>query len=289
MSPAGPGIQEEIVRIEAGMWAVVRGASSGSGGEGARQRARRGCSLVLASRDETSLQALADELRGASPGAPAAAAGNAHPDRVTCVAGDLSESAGVARLREHTEALGIVPDLLINNAGFGTWGRFHRLDPDREAAMLRLNIETLVALSRLYLPGMLEKRRGSIVQVASTAGFLPLPYMATYAATKAFVISFGESLWEECRGTGVEVMTLCPGSTRTDFQRRAGVPPVGPDFRFASAESVVRAGLRGLERGKRVVVPGLLNRLMVAGQSVLPRRWGLAVAARLLDPERQAG
>jgi short-subunit dehydrogenase len=163
-------------------------------------------------------------------------------------------------------------ELLVNNAGFGTAGRFAELDPGKEEAEIRLNVVALVRLARAALPGMIARGRGAVINVSSMAGFQPAPYNATYAATKAFVTSFTEALHEELRGTGVRVQALCPGFTRTEFQVRAQIDTSSiPSFAWMSAEAVVDAALAGLRRGEVVCVPGLANRAVATLLGQLPR------------------
>ncbi len=257
------------MKIDRGSWAIVTGASGGLGAEFARQLAARGCRLVLTSRDGASMERVAAEL----------------PVETARIALDLSDPDSPAALFRFTEDQGIVPDLLVNNAGFGSHGRFDRLDPESERAMIRVNVEALAALTGLYLPGMVERGRGAVLLVASTAGFFPLPYMATYAATKAFVIAFGQALWKECRARGVLVSTFAPGTTRTRFQERAGLrgSRFGPS---ASAAAAVREALRGIERGRRLVVPGAANRFSASLRGIVPVRAVLDVVGSILDPDQ---
>ncbi|MEN8161961.1 MAG: SDR family NAD(P)-dependent oxidoreductase, partial [Myxococcota bacterium] len=190
---------------------------------------------------------------------------------------DLIEEAELAALAADVAA--DPPDLLINNAGFGTAGAFAELDPEREQEEIQLNVLALVRLTRAALPGMLDRGRGAIVNVSSLAGESPAPFTATYAATKAFVTTFSQSLHEEVRGSGVVVQALLPGFTRTEFQEVAGVDPgVVPGFAWMSPEAVARASLDALEGGDAVCIPGVGNRLLGGLQAVAPR----ALTRRLL-------
>jgi short-subunit dehydrogenase len=175
-------------------------------------------------------------------------------------------------------------ELLVNNAGFGTVGRFAELDPAAEESEIRLNTLALVRLTRAALPGMIERARGGIINVSSMAGFSPSPYMTTYAATKAFVTTFTEGLHEELRGTGVKVQALCPGFTRTEFQEVAGVDETSiPDFAWQEPDEVVKASLAGLARGSVVLVPGAANQATAALASTLPRGLTRRVLGLLME------
>jgi len=245
--------------------AWVTGASTGIGAAFARRLARDRFDLALVARSRPRLAKLAAELE------------KAH--RVACavVPADLTVAADLERVAKAIGAdAGL--ELLVNNAGFGTVGRFAELDPAREEDEIRLNVVALVRLARAALPGLVERRRGSIINVSSMAAFQPAPLNATYGATKAFVNSFTESLHEELRGTGVRVQALCPGFTRTEFQERAGIDVSGlPAFAWMSPEDVVEASLAALRRGEVVCVPGVGNRLLATAIGAMPR----AVVRRL--------
>ena len=216
---------------------------------------KRGHALVLAARRKDRLEALAKEL------------GNAR-----MVAIDLSKQDAAARLMADIEDAGEYVDLLINNAGFGLIGRFAKRDPERLREMIDLNIGTLTDLCRLAAPGMIERGSGGIVNVASTAAFQPGPNMAVYFATKAYVLSFTEALHEELKPHGVRVTALCPGPTRTEFGEVAGFGGSGLFDRVAmESPQVVAAGLRGLDRNRAVVVPGLTNKVGAASTRFAPR------------------
>ena len=235
--------------------ALVTGASAGLGVDFARQLAAKGYRLVLAARRGERLDALAAEL------------GNAR-----AVAIDLGEAGAAGWLMADLAAHGEQVDLLVNNAGFGLAGRFDVLDGARQRAMIDLNCGALVELAHAVLPGMIERKSGAILNVASTAAFQPGPGMAVYFATKAFVLSFSEALHEEVKRHGVTVTALCPGPTATEFGEVAGWgghPLV--DRLTATSPDVVRAGLDGLDKGKAVVVPGLVNKAGAQGHRVLPR------------------
>jgi short-subunit dehydrogenase len=235
--------------------ALITGASAGLGAEFARQLSRRGVRLVLAARRKDRLEALAAEL------------GNAR-----AVEADLSESGSADRLLADIEAAGEHVDLLVNNAGFGLKGRFAELDASRQRQMIDLNIGALTDLCRAVAPGMVERKAGGIINVASTAAFQPGPGMAVYFATKAYVLSFTEALHEELKPHGIKVSALCPGPTRTEFGAVAGFGDKGAFDRYsADAASVVRAGLEGLNSNRAVVVPGLLNKVGAASTRFVPR------------------
>jgi hypothetical protein len=201
------------------------------------------------------------------------------------VAVDLADSAAPAMiLREATERAGEV-DLLVNAAGLGVHGFFAEAPLEKELETIRVNVLALTELTKLFLPGMVERRRGVIVNVASTAAFQPGPLMAVYYATKAYVLSFTEALAEELRGSGVTATALCPGPTLTEFQEKAGFGDV-PLLRgplVLDPATVARVGWEGARRGKRVVVPGLANRILAAGARVSPRRLATKIARKLQE------
>jgi len=235
--------------------ALITGASAGLGVDFARQLAATGSRLVLVARRKDRIEALAAEL------------GNAR-----AVALDLSEAGAAERLMADVAAHGERVELLVNNAGFGLAGRFAELDGRRQRQMIDLNCGALVELAHAVLPGMIERKSGAILNVASTAAFQPGPGMAVYFATKAFVLSFSEALHDEVQRHGVKVSCLCPGPTQTEFRQVSGFDPKGPIGKIsADSASVVRAGLIGLERNKAVVVPGLSNKIIAQVNRILPR------------------
>jgi short-subunit dehydrogenase len=197
---------------------------------------------------------------------------------VTVLPRNLAEPGAAEAVWAEVERRGIAVDVLVNNAGVGLYGGFAGTPPERTRTMLRLNIEALVALTRLALPGMLERRRGRIVNLASTAAFQPGPFMAVYYASKAFVLSFSEALAFELRGTGVTVTAVCPGPTPTGFQREAGLEGRKvPGVVRVPVDGVADVAYRGVMRGRRVVVPGLGNRLLAWGAGLGPRWLATAV------------
>jgi short-subunit dehydrogenase len=234
---------------------LVTGASAGLGVHFARQCRARGDELVLVARRKDRLEALAAEL------------GSTH-----VVAADLAKPDSAERLLAEVAGLGLEVDTLINNAGFGAAGAFVEAPAERLLEMIDLNVRSLTELCRRVLPAMLERRSGSILNVASTAAFQAGPYSAVYYATKAYVLSLSEALHEETKGRGVHVTALCPGPTATEFFEVAG----SPDGRLAKMatdpKAVVAAGLAGLARNKPIVVPGLMNKMTSQAGRILPRK-----------------
>jgi len=251
--------------------ALVTGASSGIGADLAREAARDGNDLVLVARRREPMQALADELK--TVGAA-----------TTIVVADLSKPDGAADVMREIEARGIAIDALLAAAGLGDNGRFDRADPARINAILTVNVVALTELTRLVLPQMVARRRGRVMLVASTAAFQPGPEMAAYYATKSYVLSFGQAISYELRGTGVTVSTLCPGPTETGFVKVANMEGVGlfngPMPIMSSAE-VARLGYQGLKTGRRVVITGVVNRLLAFSTRFSPTFILLAIASYL--------
>jgi len=237
---------------------LITGASSGIGEAFARALAARGHNLLLVARSEDKLMTLCSEL------------GRVRSIHCQHVAMDLSKPESPAKLFEEAETRGLEIDLLINNAGFGSMGDFATLDLARELNMVDLNVRSLVEMTYRFLAPMRERKAGAIINVASTAGFQPVPYMATYAATKAFVLSFSEALWEENRTLGIEVMALCPGVTETGFfeASRMQKPPARTS---QTPEEVVETALRGLSRRKSSIISGWPNKFGVAIGGLTPR------------------
>jgi uncharacterized protein len=251
-------------------WALVTGASAGLGESFARALAARGMHLVLTARREDRLRALAEEL------------GRAHGIRTEVVALDLGESGAAVELwRRAAEDREI--HLLVNNAGFGIQGRFDESERERQVGMMTLNCTALVELCHLALPPMRARGEGGILNVASAAAFQPMPTLAAYAASKAFVLHFSEALWQENRAAGVRVHALCPGRVPTEFQQVAGTGVVTdrtPGVR--TPEQVVAAGLRGLEKGESYSIPGVVNYLNSFSASLLPRQFLVTALGRLI-------
>ena len=233
---------------------LVTGASAGLGAEFARQCAAKGQELVLVARRRERLDALAAELGGAH-----------------VLDADLAGPGAPARVIAEVAALGLTIETLINNAGFGLAGRFDAQPPDRQTEMIDLNVRALTELCRLVLPEMRERRRGFILNVASTAAFQAGPNMAVYYAGKAYVLSLSEALHQEAKGSGVHVTALCPGPVKTEFFEVAGAANSRLARMGADPVKVVRAGLEGLERNRAIVVPGLMNKVTSQSSRFLPR------------------
>lgn len=253
--------------------ALITGASSGIGEAFARALARPGDSLILVARSKDKLEALAAKLRAS------------HGVAVEVIAVDLSEAGCGAKLATEIARRGLRVDLLVNNAGFGAAGAFAKQAPERDAEMIRLNVAAVVELAHAFLPAMLERGRGGILNVASVAGFQPTPHMAIYGATKAFVLSFSESLWAETRGRGVKVTALCPGPVDTPFFEATGNPELRkavPKGMMMDADRVVAQALAALEAGRPVVVPGAANKLVTWAPRLLPRRWMTLASAAVM-------
>ncbi|OBK46850.1 SDR family oxidoreductase [Mycobacterium sp. 1081908.1] len=248
--------------------AVITGASSGLGAIFADQLAQRGHSLVLAGRDENRLKAVAQRI-------------NQHAELVV---GDLGTDEGTDDLIAHLADKDV--DVLVNNAGFGTYGPFADVDAQREHELVAVNVDALVRLTHAVLPGMLARGRGGILNVASTIAFQPGPYQATYGASKAFVLSLSQALWAETRKSGVTVTALCPGPTRTGFVDALGedVSHTAVYRRLAAPEPVVAAGLKALDKGRAVVVPGWRNRFTSTFARLGPSSISARVAGRMLRP-----
>lgn len=260
--------------------ALVTGASAGIGSEIAKLLAGRGHTLVLVARRKDRLTALADELS------------DQHGVRVETIAADLGKPTPRGKIPGRIEQLGLQVEILINNAGFATGGEpFHAADPERELEQVRVDVEAVVALTSAFLPGMVARGRGAILNVASTAGMQPMPYSAGYAAAKAYVLSFSEAIHQEVRGHGVTVTALAPGPVETDFWQIAGwETSSGKSFERAvpgtliSAAQAARAAVEGLERGERVVVPGLPIRAAMLASRYIPHMLKLPALERFMRP-----
>lgn len=248
---------------------LITGASAGIGAAFARKLAARGRNVLLVARSEDKLIALCNEL------------GRLTSIRAQYVALDLREPDAGAQLLEETKKRELEIDMLINNAGFGSMGDFTKLDIDNELEMIRLNVRAVVDLTHRFLGPMRERKRGTIINVASTAAFQAVPYMATYAATKAFVLSFSEAIGEENRMHGIHVMALCPGVTETNFFEASKIdrPPMRT---IQTAEEVVDTALRALGRQKSVVISGWTNWFTVAAERFVPRSMVTKVAGKAL-------
>ncbi|MCC7370332.1 MAG: SDR family oxidoreductase [Chloroflexi bacterium] len=276
-----PGNRHEPL-LSAGRVAIITGASSGIGEAFAKALGARGLRLILTGRDAARLAAVAEEIVAT------------HSVEVEQVLVDLAAPDGPSQLKAAVDALGIEPDILVNNAGAGYIGTFIELPLDGQLAAIRLNVEALVTLTGLFLPGMLERGQGGIINTSSAAGLQPLPHYAIYGATKAFVNSFTQALWAEVRGRGVQVVAVCPGPVAdTRFGERAGGSsldkfPGLAESRKIPRERVVEEALAGLERNAPLVVPGLANRLLAGIASFVPRRVQLVATEWVFRP-KQAG
>jgi short-subunit dehydrogenase len=253
-------------------WAVVTGASSGIGAEFARQLAARGMHLVLAARRGDRLQNLADELD------------RRHASKCEVIAVDLSAPEGPRQLWEEIERRGIEVHVLVNNAGFSHVSEIERAPRERLLELLRLNVMAATDLTYRALPGMLARRSGAVINVSSLTGFQPVAYMAVYAASKAYILHFSESLWAEARDHGVHVMALCPGTTRTELFDIAGVEGWLRKRRSHRPALVGRAALRCLRKKRPVCVPGLRNSFMTLFGRLLPRKWVVLESRKYFRP-----
>jgi short-subunit dehydrogenase len=254
--------------------ALVTGASSGIGRELARVFAAEGWDLVLVARREEALRELADELvRGGAA--------------THIVPADLADPGAAARVAEEVAGRGLAVEALVNNAGLGAWGSFAETDWAAERALLAVNVVALTELTKRILPGMLARRRGRILNLASTAAFQPGPFMAVYFASKAYVLHLSLALADELRRTGVTVTTLCPGPTRSGFARTAGAERSNlfTGGRGMDAAEVARAGYRAMMQGRGLVVLGAWNKILVFATRLVPR----SVAARIARRMTEAG
>jgi hypothetical protein len=263
--------------------ALITGSSSGIGAEIAKELARRGHGVTLVARREDRLKALADELA------------QLHGVRTEVIAADLTDADSRAELLAQVSQRGLTPDILVNNAGFTTMGPVHRSSRVTEIGMIRINVEAVVDLCTLFVPGMVTRHRGAVLNTASTAAFQPLPGQAGYGASKAFVLSYGRALGAELRGKGVTVTTLCPGPVETGFAEAAGMTDAEasealPKFMWLAATDVARAAVDGLAAGRSVVIPGSANRAAAALAHMAPKSMILPLMAQRhpalkLEPE----
>lgn len=237
--------------------ALITGASSGIGSVFARELAQKGYDVVLAARTEQKLQELAQELA------------RSYSVKAYVVPIDLSKEFASRQLLQQITALGLTIDLLINNAGFGTSGEFLNNEADRDHQQVMLNVTAVVDLTHTFLPGMVERGAGGIINLGSIVSFQPNPYMAVYGATKAFVLSFSQALWAEYRNKGIKVVALCPGPTETNFFKVAGEVQMSS---MRSPQQAVRTALRALDKNKSFVVDGFQNSLIPLLGRLLSRR-----------------
>jgi short-subunit dehydrogenase len=258
-----------------GKWAMVTGASAGIGTALAGELARGGTNLVLTARRRERLEELAQKLSAA------------HKIQTRIFIADLTEADAPEKIFQFTKQQGVEIELLINNAGFGVYGEFQTAETHRLTEMVQVNCAAVVHLTRLYLPEMMARRHGDVLIVASTASFQSVPYISTYAATKAFDLLFAEGLAEEMKPYGVRVCALCPGSTESEFAEVAGQTHIAATrTNRETAEKVARTGLRALAGGKSYVISGLGNYLGVLGQRLVSRRMVARVAARMFRPKK---
>jgi short-subunit dehydrogenase len=257
--------------------ALVTGASAGIGAAIARELAARGHNLILVARRKEKLDELAQELSGA------------HGIRAEVLGCDLANATSRERLAGRVAGLDLVVEVLINNAGFATGGPFHEADPEQELQQVRVLVEAPVALSSAFLPEMVKRGRGAVLNVASTAGMQPLPYSAGYSAAKAYMLTFSEALHHELRGLGITVTALAPGPVSTEFWDAAGWEAGGQAFEKAvprpawvTAEQTARAGVKGLEDGQRVVIPGLTIRAGMLAARYIPHALKLPAIERVM-------
>jgi short-subunit dehydrogenase len=261
-----------------GKWALVTGASAGIGKALAEELARGGTNLVLTARRRERLEELAQSL---------AAANKIH---TKIFVADLAEADAREKIFRFTKEQGVEIELLINNAGFGAYGEFPSVEPQRLTEMVQVNCTAVVSLTRLYLPGMVALKRGDVMIVASTAAFQSVPYISTYAATKAFDLHFAEGLAEEMKPHGIRVCALCPGSTDSEFAEVAGQTHIAATrANRETAEKVAHTGLQALSAGKSYVISGMGNYLGVLGQRLVSRRFVARIAARMFKPPKPAG
>jgi uncharacterized protein len=252
--------------------ALVTGASAGLGTHFARLFAQDGHDLVLVARRRDKLDQVATELS------------EVYGTRATVIAADLTDPKAMLRLHEEVVRAGIEVEFLVNNAGFGTSGAFAELELARELDLIELNVKALTHLTGLLLPAMLARRSGRILNIGSLAGFLPGPFMATYYASKAYVLNFTEALSYELRGTGVTATVLCPGATATEFAQVAGTQNAALFRSSADAASVARYGYRAMMKGKTIAIPGLRNKLSQESLRLSPRLVLRGLAGRLNKP-----
>src|SRR5579859_436707 len=255
-----------------GKWALVTGASAGIGAELARQLAEAGAKLILTARRRDRLEALAAEItaRGAE---------------VRVVIADLTDPEAPQAIYDATEGSGLTVDILINNAGLGQYGEFTKTDPTQELAQIRVNCEAMVHLARLFVPRMVERRRGWVLVLASVASFQPVPFLSTYAATKTFDRFFALGLAEEVAPFGVKVTALCPGPTESEFFDVAGAGKL-KTRKVQSAEEVVRCGLEELAKGKRTAIPYFGGKAIAFVVRLIPVGWITYLVAKSAHPEK---
>jgi len=257
-----------------GQTALVTGASYGIGLDLAECFAKDGYNLILTARSADALKQAADKLSAQ------------YKIIATPIALDLGAHGGGTKLAQEIAAKGLNVDVLVNNAGYGIAGAMDGSKADEQLGMVDLNVRALLELTQIYWPSMLKNRRGGVLNVASTAAFQPGPLMATYYASKAFVLSFSEALWKEAEGTGVHVSCLCPGPTTSKFRERAGTGKTNLSKAGTpmSSMSVAKLGYKGFQKNTRVVVTGLRNRILAAATAWMPRNTLLGIVKNLQSP-----
>jgi uncharacterized protein len=253
--------------------ALITGASSGIGKGLSTEFAKDGYNVILAARSVAKMQALADSLQ------------ELYNVTATVIAADLETDAGAAQLYADVKARGITLSALANNAGYGAFGEFHQSELKGELAMMQLNMNTVVVLSKLFMPDLLATK-GKIINTASTAAFQPGPYMAVYYATKAFVLSFSEAIASELEGTCVTVTALCPGPTESGFQDKADMhaSALVKGKKLPTADEVATAGYKAMQRGQRVYIPGAMNWLSAQSVRFTPRNMVTSLVKKLSKP-----
>lgn len=253
-----------------GKTALVTGASSGIGEAFVKELAKRKANLILVARSKDKMESLAAQM------------GAAHGVNVHVIVADLTNTDGVRSVVEAVAAQKLSVDILVNNAGYGTYGKFEEIDAQKEHGELMLNVVALVDLTHAFIPAMLKAKDGAVINVASIAGHQPVPYMTTYAATKAFVLSFSEALWYECKERGVRVISLDPGNTATGFHDVALVPNKGLQ---QTSEAVVKVGLKAMEEGRSSVISGFSNWLLSGLlPRITPRELVVRMAGQMMKP-----
>ncbi|MCA9060251.1 MAG: SDR family oxidoreductase [Planctomycetaceae bacterium] len=253
-------------------WALITGASSGIGAEFASHLAARGMHVILAARRLDRLNELAQELN------------TRHGTNCHIVAVDLSQPQSAARLAAEVDRLGVELELLVNNAGVGMIGEIETTTPEEIRSMLTLNVQSLSELTYRFLPGMLSRGHGAVINVASQAAFQPVAFMSAYAASKSYVLHFTEALWAEARSRGVTVLATCPGVTRTDFFDTAGAPGWLEKHSSLTPAKVVRSTMKALEKRRQYVVPGWKNYLMTLLVRITTRRTAVNESKRYFRP-----
>ncbi len=260
-----------------GKTALITGASSGIGEHYARTLAALGSHLVLVARSADKLKRLAEELTAQ------------HGVNVFVLPADLAQPGAAQRLLEACTTRNLHIDALVNNAGFGTYGAFETIPPERDQQLIQLNVAAVCDLTHAFLPAMLARGSGAVINMASTAGFQPAPLFAVYAASKAFVLSFSEALWAEYRGRGVRVLAVCPGPTATGFfdASQSDIGKVAFFSRQLGSDQVVQQSLRALDQGRSYIIIGRLNYMIAHSSRWAPRALVAGVGALLMQPRQE--